>query len=128
MRRREFVAGIAGAAAWPLAAWGQQPEGMRRIGVLVGTGSDDAEFQARLAAFTQGLAQLGWHDGRNVRIDIRWATTNAEEIRKQAAELVALAPNVILAATGTATVGPLLQETRPLPIVFVVVIDPVGAG
>ena len=90
--------------------------------------ADDPEFQARLAAFLQGLQQLGWTDGRNVRIDTRWATTNADDIRRHAAELAALAPDVILAATGTATVAPLLQATRTVPIVFPVVIDPVGAG
>ena len=90
--------------------------------------ADDPEFQARIAAFLQGLQQLGWTDGRNVRIDTRWATTNADDIRRHAAELAALAPDVILAATGTATVAPLLQATRTVPIVFAVVIDPVGAG
>ena len=101
---------------------------MRHIGVLVAAGADDSEFQARIAAFLQGLAQLGWSEGRNVRIDIRWATANADELRRHAAELVALAPDVILAATGTATTAPLLQATRTVPIVFAIVIDPVGAG
>jgi putative ABC transport system substrate-binding protein len=101
---------------------------MRLIGVLMGSAADDPELQTRIAAFAQGLAQLGWADGRNVRIDTRWATTNADDIRRHAAELAALAPDVILAATGTATVAPLLQATRTVPIVFVVVIDPVGAG
>jgi putative tryptophan/tyrosine transport system substrate-binding protein len=101
---------------------------MRRIAVLAGTAADDPEQQARIAAFVQGLSQLGWNDGRNARIDIRWATTDADEIRRHAVELVALSPDVILAATGTATTSPLLQATRTLPIVFVVVIDPVGAG
>ena len=101
---------------------------MRRIGVLMASAADDPEFQARIAAFQQGLAQLGWTDGRNVRIDTRWATTNADDLRRHAAELAALAPDVILAATGTATVAPLLQATRTVPIVFVIVIDPVGAG
>ena len=100
---------------------------MRRIGVLLPAAADDAEFQARVAAFLQGLAQLGWTIGRNVRIDTRWATANAAEIRRHAAELVALAPDVIL-ATGASTVGPLLQATRTVPIVFPVVADPVGAG
>ena len=84
--------------------------------------------QARIAAFLQGLAQLGWTDGRNVRIDTRWATTNADDLRRHAAELAALAPDVILSATGTATVAPLLQATRTVPIVFTIVIDPVGSG
>jgi len=101
---------------------------VRRIGVLLAAAADDAEFQARIGAFLQGLQQLGWTDGRNVRIDTRWATTNADDIRRHAAELAALAPDVILAATGTATVAPLLQATRTVPIVFVLVIDPVGAG
>jgi putative tryptophan/tyrosine transport system substrate-binding protein len=101
---------------------------MRRIGVLMASAAGDWESQARVAAFLQGLQQLGWTDGRNVRIDTRWATTNADDLRRHAAELVALAPDVILAATGTSTVAPLLQTTRTVPIVFVVVIDPVGAG
>ena len=101
---------------------------MRRIGVLMASAADDPELQARIAAFLQGLQQLGWTDGRNVRIDTRWATTNADDLRRHAAELVALAPDVILAATGTATVAPLLQATRTVPIVFAIVIDPVGAG
>ena len=100
---------------------------MRRIGMLLPAAADDAEFQARVGAFLQGLAQLGWTIGRNVRIDTRWATTNAAEIRRHAAELAALAPDVIL-AHGASTVGPLLQATRTVPIVFPVVGDPVGAG
>ena len=130
MRRREVIAGLAWVTAgWPGAARGQQKaDRMRRIGVLMGTAADDPQSQARIAAFEQRLAQLGWADGRNVRIDIRWATTNTTEIRRHAAELAALAPDVILAATGTATVEPLLQATSTLPIVFAVVIDPVGAG
>jgi putative tryptophan/tyrosine transport system substrate-binding protein len=128
MRRRQFIALLGGAAAWPLAARAQQPGGMRRIGVLMASAADDLESQARVAAFVQGLAQLGWSDGRNVRIDIRWATTNADDLRRHAAELAALAPDVLVAATGTATAAPLLQATRTVPIVFVVVIDPVGAG
>ena len=100
---------------------------MRRIGVLLPAAADDAEFQARVGAFLQGLAQLGWTGGRNIRIDTRWATTNAAEIRRHAAELAALAPDVIL-ASGASTVGPLLQATRTVPIVFPVVGDPVGAG
>ena len=100
---------------------------MRRIGVLLPAAADDAEFQARVGAFLQGLALLGWTIGRNVRIDTRWATANAADIRRHAAELVALAPDVIL-AHGASTVGPLLQATRTVPIVFPVVVDPVGAG
>jgi putative ABC transport system substrate-binding protein len=101
---------------------------MRRIGVLMASAADDSESQARIAGFLQALQQLGWADGRNVRIDTRWATTNPDDIRRHAAELVALAPDVILAATGTVTVVALLQATRTVPIVFVAVIDPVGAG
>ena len=128
MRRREFITLLGGTAAvWPLAARAQQGERMRRIGVLLPAAADDAQFQARVGAFHQGLGQLGWSIGRNVRIDIRWATANAAEIRKHAAELAALAPDVIL-AQGEATVGPLLQATRTVPIVFPAVVDPVAAG
>jgi putative ABC transport system substrate-binding protein len=128
MRRREFITLLGGtAAAWPFAARAQQPERMRRIGVLLPTTSDDVEFQARVSAFLQALALLGWTISRNVQIDTRWATPNATEIQRHAAELVALTPDVIL-ASGTATVGPLLQATRTVPIVFVIVVDPVGAG
>jgi putative ABC transport system substrate-binding protein len=128
MRRREFTSLLCGAlAAWPLAAHGQQGERMRVIGVLLPATADDPVFQARLAAFQQELVLLGWSISRNVRIDARWATTNPAEIRKQAAELVALAPDVIL-STGDSTVPPLLEATRTVPIVFPVVNDPVGAG
>ena len=128
MRRREFITVLGGAAAaWPLVARAQQGERVRRIGVLIYQAADDAEGQARLAAFTQALKQLGWSDGGNLRIDTRWAT--AEDIlRRHVAELVALAPDVLVAASGTATVAPLLQATRTVPIVFVITIDPVGAG
>src|SRR5882724_9229380 len=128
MRRREFIAGLAGTATWPVVALAQQADRMRRIGVLIAAAADDAESQARVAAFLQSLQQLGWTDGRNVRIETRWATTNPDDLRRHAAELAALAPDVILAATGTATVAPLLQATRTVPIVFAVVIDPVGGG
>jgi ABC-type uncharacterized transport system substrate-binding protein len=128
MRRREFITLFGGAAAaWPVAARAQQPQRTRRIGILLPAASDDSEFQVRIAAFHQGLALLGWTIGRNVRIDTRWATTNAAEIRRHAAELAALAPDVIL-ANGASTVGPLLQATRTVPIVFPLVTDPVGAG
>jgi putative ABC transport system substrate-binding protein len=128
MRRRDFFRSIGGAAAaWPLAALAQQPERMRRIGVLMNLASDDATAQARIAVFLQELQQLGWTDGRNVRIDIRWGAADAERFRKYAAELVSLSPDVILAA-GTPTLGPLLQASRVVPIVFVHVPDPVGAG
>jgi putative tryptophan/tyrosine transport system substrate-binding protein len=124
--RRKFLAMLGGAAAWPLAARAQQGERVQRIGVLMYLAADDAEGQARLAAFAEALRQLGWSDGRNLRIDTRWAT--ADDIRRHAAELAELAPDVLVAATGTATVAPLLQATRTVPIVFVSVIDPVGAG
>src|SRR5215467_2755682 len=104
--RRKFLATLGGAAAWPLAARAQQPERMRRIGVLMNMAADDPTGQTRLLAFVQALAQAGWTDGRNVRIDIRWGAGDAERIRKYAAELVALAPDVILASGGT-TLGPL---------------------
>jgi putative tryptophan/tyrosine transport system substrate-binding protein len=128
MKRREFIMLIGGAAAaWPLAARAQQGERMRRIGVLLPAAADDLEFQARVGAFLQGLQQLGWTIGRNVRVDTHWATSDATSIRKHAAELAALAPDAIL-AFGASTVGPLLQETRTVPIVFPVVGDPVAAG
>ena len=128
MRRREFITLLGGAAvAWPLAARAQQPERLRRIGVLMTTAVGDAVGQARIAAFVQALQQLGWTDGRNMRIDARWGGGYADDTRKYAAELVALAPDVILAPGGS-TVGPLLQATRTVPIVFVHVPDPVGAG
>jgi putative tryptophan/tyrosine transport system substrate-binding protein len=127
LKRRDFITVLGGvAASWPLAARVQQVEPVRRIGVLMYWTADDAEGQARLAAFAQALQQLGWSDGRNLRIDTRWAT--ADDIRRHAAELAELAPDVLVAATGTATVAPLLQATRTVPIVFVSVIDPVGAG
>jgi putative tryptophan/tyrosine transport system substrate-binding protein len=128
MRRREFITMLGGAAAiHPLIARAQQPERMRRIGILLPAAADDAEFQARFEAFLQALALLGWTIGRNVRIDTRWATTDVAEIRRHAAELAALAPDVILAHAAT-TVGPLLEATRTVPVVFPTVIDPVGAG
>ena len=126
MRRREFITLLGGAAAWPLVARAQQPERMRRIGVLMSVAADDPQAQARDAAFVQGLQQLGWTDGRNVRIDTRWFTSN-DDTRKYAAELVALAPDVILASGGSG-VGPLLQATRTVPIVFTLTADPVAAG
>ena len=127
MNRRAFITLLGGAAAaWPLAARAQQADRMRRIGVLMIQAADDPEGQARLAAFRQGLEQLGWSEGQNLRIDARWATAN-EDIRKHATELAALAPDLIL-ATATAAVTPLQQATRAIPIVFVSVVDPVGAG
>jgi len=127
MKRREFIALIGSAAAWPLAVGAQQPERVRRIGVIMNQPADDLDAQARLTAFLDGLQQLSWTDGRNVRIDIRWVAGDADRMRKWAAELAALAPDVIL-ATGSFGVGPLLQATRAVPIVFVAVPDPVGAG
>jgi putative tryptophan/tyrosine transport system substrate-binding protein len=128
MKRREFITLIGGAAvAWPLAARAQQGERMRRIRVIETLIADDAESLARKAAFLQELQQLGWTDGRNVRIDSRRTQGDADQIRRYAAELVALTPDAILVG-GTANVGPLLQATRTVPIVFVNVADPVGAG
>jgi putative tryptophan/tyrosine transport system substrate-binding protein len=128
MNRRDLIALLGSTAAtWPLGARAQQPERVRRIGVLMTPAEDDPEGQTRMRAFAQGLQQLGWIDGGNVRIDTRWGAGNANDIRKYAAELVALAPDVIL-ATGSVSVGPLLQATRAIPIVFVLVPDPVGAG
>jgi putative ABC transport system substrate-binding protein len=126
MRRREFITLIGGAAAWPLAARAQQGERVRRIGVLMHLAADDPEGQARFTAFLQGLQQLGWTDGRNVRIDTRWGTNNADRGR-YAAELIALTPEVILASTTPSMVA-LQQSTRTVPVVFVNVADPVGAG
>jgi putative ABC transport system substrate-binding protein len=126
MRRREFITLLGGAVAWPAVARAQQGEPMRRIGVLMNMNADDTEGQDRIAAFTQALKQLGWSEGRNLRIDTRWAT--ADDIRRHAAELAALAPDVLVAGAGTATVAPLLQATRAVPIVFAIVINPVGAG
>ena len=127
VRRREFITLLGGAAAWPFVARAQQPERMRHIGILLATTADDVEFQAWVGAFLQALALLGWTIGRNVRIDTRWATANAGEIRRHAAELAALAPDVIL-AHGASTVGALLQATRTVPIVFPIVSEPVAAG
>jgi putative ABC transport system substrate-binding protein len=127
MRRRDFIKAIAGSgAAWPFAERAQQGERVRRIGVLMYWAADDAEGQARLTAFVQALEQLGWREGRTLRIDFRWAT--AADIHRHAAELVAFAPDVLVAANGSATTAPLLQATRTVPIVFAIVIDPVGAG
>jgi len=128
MRRREFISLLCSTAVvWPFAAHAQENERMRRIGVLLPSAADDAEYLARMAAFLQGLQQLGWSDGRNVRIDIRWSAGDANLVRKYAAELIALAPDVIL-APGSTSLGPLLQATRTVPIVFTTILDPVGAG
>jgi ABC-type uncharacterized transport system substrate-binding protein len=128
MRRCEFITLLSGAAvAWPLAARAQQPKRGRLIGVLMSAGADDTVTQVRYAAFLQGLQQSGWEVGRNVHIEARWASGTADSTRRVAAELVALAPDVILAA-GSVSTGPLLQATRSIPIVFVHTPDPVGAG
>jgi putative tryptophan/tyrosine transport system substrate-binding protein len=125
MRRREFITLLGGSVTWPLAARAQQPERVRRIGVLLPAAADDPEYQARVGALL--LALLGWTIGRNVRIDTRWAAGDADNIRRHAAELVALAPDVILASSSLA-VAALQQTTRTAPIVFVAVVDPVGSG
>ena len=128
MRRREFISLIGGAAAaGPLTAGAQQPAQVRRIGVLMPLAADDREAPTRIAAFHQGLQQLGWVVGRNVRIEYRWGAGDPDRIRKSVAELIELVPDVILAG-GSATLGPLLQATRAVPTVFVHVPDPVGAG
>ncbi|MGB8576416.1 MAG: ABC transporter substrate-binding protein [Pseudolabrys sp.] len=128
MRRRDFISLLGGAAAaWPLTARAQQPDRMRRIGILLPATADDEEYQVRIGAFMQGLQQSGWSIGQNVRVDTRWAKGSADDIRRHATELVALAPDVIL-AHGASTVRPLLQATRTVPIVFPIAGDPVGAG
>jgi putative ABC transport system substrate-binding protein len=127
MRRRELIAGLGSAAAWPVVGRAQLGEPPRRVGVLLPATADDLQFQAYVGAFLQALALLGWNIGRNIRINTHWATANAADIRIHAAELIALAPNVIL-AHGASTVGPLLEATRTVPIVFPVATDPVGAG
>jgi putative ABC transport system substrate-binding protein len=128
MRRREFISLLGGAAAaWPLATQAQQGERMRRIGVLMSVGAADPEGQARLVAFVQALQEHGWSAGRNMQLDIRWAAGEPELFRRYAAELVALAPDVILGAV-TSSVRALLEVTRTIPIVFATAADPVGGG
>jgi len=127
MKRRDFITLLGGAGAWPLAAQAQQGERMRRIGVLLHLAAGDPESMTRITAFVQGLERLGWTTGRNARIDYRWAVGDPEHFRRYAAELVALAPDIILASTSP-SVAALQQLTRALPIVFVQVADPVGAG
>jgi putative tryptophan/tyrosine transport system substrate-binding protein len=126
MKRREFIAVFGGAAAWPIAARAQQPDRMRRIGVLSGPAADDQDSKVRFAAFEQQLQQLGWTNGRNVRIDYRFVAANLENYRKYAAELLALAPDVILAPGGS--LAHMLQATHTVPIVFTNTSDPVGSG
>src|SRR5262245_5099277 len=125
MRRRELITLLGGAAVWPVAARAQG-ERARRIGVLLPAAADGPAWQARFGGFLQALALLGWTIGRNEQVDTRWATPSAAEIRRHAAELATLAPDVILAG-GTSPMGPLLQATRAVPIVFTIVNDPVGA-
>ena len=129
MRRREFITLLGGAAvAWPLAARAQQPDRVRRIGVLMGYAESDLEGQAYVAAFREGLQKLGWTEGRNIRIDTRWAApADAESMQRFAKELVALQPDLILSHT-TPTTAALLQQTRTIPIIFATVADPVGSG
>jgi putative ABC transport system substrate-binding protein len=127
VKRRTFIAGLGSAAAWQMVARAQQPARMRRIGVLSSLPADDPEATARMAAFRQTLQELGWTEGRNVRIDIRWGIGDPERLRRDRAELLALAPDVIL-TSGSVGVAPLQQATRTVPIVFVQVTDPVGAG
>jgi putative ABC transport system substrate-binding protein len=127
MKRREFITLLGGAAAWPCAARAQQAERVRRVGVLMNIAADDAQAHSRMTAFLQGLQPLGWTVGRNVQVDARWAAADAGLFRKYATELVALAPDVILASTNSA-VAPLQQATRTVPIVFTITVDPVGAG
>jgi putative ABC transport system substrate-binding protein len=127
MRRREFLALVSGGAVWPLAARAQQPDRMRRIGVLMNMAADDPEGQSRVAAFRQRLQELGWTDGRNVRIDTRWGANDAVRSREYAVELIALVPDVILASAGSALAA-LQEATHGVPIVFVQIIDPVGGG
>ncbi len=127
IQRREFITLVGGAAALPVVARAEQPEKMRRIGVLMPLGADDAEGQARLAAFLQGLQELGWTDGRNLRIDARWGAGDVDRYRQYAAELVALTPDIVLTA-GAPAVEALQRATRTLPIVFTTVTDPVGDG
>src|SRR5215831_15037051 len=127
MKRREFITLLGGAIVWPLAAQAQQAERVRRVGVLMNLTADDPEASARVTVFAQGLQQLGWTAGHNVRIDYRWGAADADRSRRYAAELVALAPDVVLAA-GSSAVAALQQAARTVPIVFLQVVDPVGAG
>src|SRR5262245_11865977 len=127
LRRREFITLLGGAAAWPLAARAQQPERVRRIGVLMNMASDDPESQARLSALVKGLQELGWTVGRNVRIDYRWGEGDAERYRRQAAEMFALEPDVIV-SWGAEIASGSQKASRAVPIVFAQSIDPVGSG
>jgi ABC-type uncharacterized transport system substrate-binding protein len=127
MRRREFIIVLGGAVTWPLAAHAQQHDRMRRIGVLMSASENDPEYQAYLAAFREGLQKRGWSEGRNIRIDYRWAAQDMEAMQRFAKELVALQPELVLSST-TPTTAALLQQTRTIPIIFANVADPVGSG
>jgi len=128
MKRREFITLLGGVTAtWPLNVRAQQSDRIRQVGILLPATADNPEFQGEIGAFLHELSRLGWTNGVNVQIETRWATTNPAEIRKQAAELAALAPDVIV-AHGTSTVGPMMQATKTVPIVFPIAIDPLGAG
>src|SRR5216117_3632269 len=128
MRRRELLATLCGAAAaWPLAARAQQPDVVRRIGVLMWSAESDQEGQVRVAAFREELQRLGWTEGRNIRIDYRWAALDAESMQRFAKELIALQPDLIL-SQGTAATAALLQQTRNMPVIFPNIADPVGSG
>ena len=127
MRRREFITVLGGAAAWPAAAWAQQGERVRRVGVLTVSAADDVDAHTPLAALRQGLQRLGWIEGRNLQIDARWGAGDAAATRRAATELAALVPDVIV-ASGSAGAAAVLQATRTVPTVFVIVPDPVGSG
>ena len=127
MNRRNFITLLGGAAAWPLAAWAQQGDRVRRIGVLMGFDESDPEGNLRYSAFTRALADLGWTDGRNVRTDVRWAGGDPNRTRAFAQELVGLQPDILVGAAGTSTAA-LQRETRTIPIVFVIAGDPVASG
>ena len=127
IKRREFITLLGGAAAWPLTARAQQPERMRRVGVLMGSAENDSEAQAWVAAFREALQKLGWTEGRNIRIDTRWASADVEAMQRFARELVALQPDLILSQS-TPAVAALLQQTRTIPIVFALIANPVGSG
>jgi putative ABC transport system substrate-binding protein len=127
VKRRTFIGGLGSTVVWPVVARAQQRERMRHVGMLLSGMADDIEFQAFVGAFQQGLAQSGWIIGRNVQVDTRWAGAKADDIRRHAQQLAALRPDVIL-AHGSSSVGPLLQSTHTIPIVFTVVTDPVGSG
>jgi putative tryptophan/tyrosine transport system substrate-binding protein len=127
LKRREFITLLGGATAWPIAARAQQPERMRRIGVLMAFSESNPQFRSLIDTFKQGLARLGWVDGRNLQIDVRWAGGDVGRMRTFAKQLAELQPHVILAGTTPVTAA-LQRETRTIPIVFVIVADPVGSG